>query len=356
MAAEIENYNSSLPAAATQLSDDALAFIGEAIAYNTRRAYAAQLKIWFAYCEQLGRALFPADPVAVANWIAERANSGERSGKRATDCKLGQSMSTLRVAVAAIKAAHDSKGIEFDTGHVALRKFFQGLRRKRPEAQIQAAPLRADVLVEVISSLGSSPIEARDAALLALGYIFARRRSELAGLDLGTLGTGDGYLTRDARHLTVTLLRHKTQGNEPEVYVVPRAGNSIAVAAIEHWIAIAGVTNGQPLLRKVHKTGAIGSDSLDPQSISAIIKRRVAEHLVRRGVTAEIATQEAARYSGHSLRHGFAATAAEAGASLPAIKAITGHRSDAIVGRYLKQADKIKTNAHRLPGVGLDSK
>ena len=65
-------------------------------------------------------------------------------------------MSTLRVAVAAIKAAHDSKGIEFDTGHVALRKFFQGLRRKRPEAQIQAAPLRADVLVEVISSLGSS--------------------------------------------------------------------------------------------------------------------------------------------------------------------------------------------------------
>ena len=355
MAADIENYNSSIPAAATQLSDDALAFISEAIAYNTRRAYAAQLKLWFTYCEQLGRVPFPADPVAVANWIAERANSGERSGKRA-DGKLGQAASTLRVAVAAIKAAHDSKGLDFDTGHVALRKFFQGLRRKRPEAQIQAAPLRADVLVEVISSLGSSPIEARDAALLALGYIFARRRSELAGLDLGSLGTGDGYLTRDARHLTVTLLKHKTQSAEPEVYVVPRAGNSVAVAAIEHWIAIAAVTNGQPLLRKVHKTGAIGSDSLDPQSISAIIKRRVREHLVRQGVPADFASQEAAKYSGHSLRHGFAATAVEAGASLPAIKAITGHRSDAIVGRYLKQADKIKTNAHRLPGVGLDSK
>ena len=30
-------------------------------------------------------------------------------------------------------------------------------------------------------------------------------------------------------------------------------------------------------------------------------------------------------------------------------------KSDAIVGRYLKQADRLKTNAHRLPGVGLDS-
>ena len=42
--------------------------------------------------------------------------------------------------------------------------------------------------------------------------------------------------------------------------------------------------------------------------------------------------------------------------AFPAIKAITGHRSDAIVGRYLKQADKLKTNAHRLPGVGLVAK
>ena len=87
MAAEITNYNQRPVAVtvATPLSEDALAFISEAIAYNTRRAYAAQLKLWFTHCEQLGRAPFPADPAAVANWIAERATSGERSGKRARD-------------------------------------------------------------------------------------------------------------------------------------------------------------------------------------------------------------------------------------------------------------------------------
>ena len=52
-----------------------------------------------------------------------------------------------------------------------------------------------------------------------------------------------------------------------------------------------------------------------------IIKRRVRGHLVRQGVPVAIAEQEADRYSGHSFRHGFTATAAEAGANLPAIKA-----------------------------------
>jgi hypothetical protein len=50
------------------------------------------------------------------------------------------------------------------------------------------------------------------------------------------------------------------------------------------------------------------------------------------------------------LRHGFAATAAEAAPKLPAIKAVTCHKSDAIVGRYLKQADRIKTQSAPDPG------
>ena len=75
--------DTQLPVAATTpLSDDALGFISEAIAYNTRRAYAAQLKLWFVQCEQLGRAPFPADPAAVANWIAERATNGDRRRDR----------------------------------------------------------------------------------------------------------------------------------------------------------------------------------------------------------------------------------------------------------------------------------
>src|SRR6478736_5373503 len=84
---------------------------------------------------------------------------------------------------------------------------------------------------------------------------FARRRSKLSGLDLGALGDGDGYLTRDARHLTLTLLRHKTATAEPEVYVVPRAGNRVAVEAIERWLAVARVQPGQAILRRVRKNG-----------------------------------------------------------------------------------------------------
>jgi Phage integrase family len=45
------------------------------------------------------------------------------------------------------------------------------------------------------------------------------------------------------------------------------------------------------------------------------------------------------RYSGHSLRAGFATSAAGAGLPVWKIKGQTGHVSDAVVGRYIRETD-----------------
>ena len=50
-------------------------------------------------------------------------------------------------------------------------------------------------------------------------------------------------------------------------------------------------------------------------------------------------------YSGHSLRSGFATSAAEAGAEERSIMAMTGHKSTEMVRRYIKEANLFKNNA-----------
>ena len=51
------------------------------------------------------------------------------------------------------------------------------------------------------------------------------------------------------------------------------------------------------------------------------------------------------KYSGHSLRSGFATTTAELGANERNIMAMTGHKSVDMVRRYIKEADLFKNNA-----------
>ncbi|WP_156827343.1 tyrosine-type recombinase/integrase [Hyphomicrobium zavarzinii] len=351
----VVTYNNGQVAPHAGLSESARAFAAASLAENTRRAYAAQWRLWTAHCQANGLTALPADTTAVANWIAQRATEGDVGGKRRKAGARGQAIATLRTALAAIGAAHQANGIVLDTGAAELRMVLKGIRREKTEKIAKAAPLRAGLLMEVIAALGDTPLEVRDAALLSLGYAFARRRSELAGLDLDRLGDGDGVLSSDAHALTVTLIRHKTQAGEPLVSTVPRDGSETAVKAIERWVALAAVKSGEPVLRRVLKGGKITTERLHPQSVTGIIQRRVAEHFMRKGVPAAVAQREAELYSGHSLRHGFCTTAAEAGASVQAIMSVTGHKSVPIVMGYTAAADRARISPHRIKGVGLTS-
>ena len=70
------------------------------------------------------------------------------------------------------------------------------------------------------------------------------------------------------------------------------------------------------------------------QTVALLIK----EYLNKAGI-------ENANYSGHSLRSGFATSAAEAGAEERSIMTMTGHKSTEMVRRYIKEANLFKNNA-----------
>ena len=82
------------------------------------------------------------------------------------------------------------------------------------------------------------------------------------------------------------------------------------------------------------KGSKITKERLTDQSVALIIK----EYLVKVGIDSK-------HYSGHSLRSGFATSAAEAGAEERSIMAITGHKSTEMVRRYIKEANLFNNNA-----------
>ena len=182
----------------------------------------------------------------------------------------------------------------------------------------------------------------------------ARRRSELAGLDFQRRGEGEGALKVSDGRLELRLARSKGNATgEPEIYVVPRANNADAFRAIQAWLSAARIRPGEPVFRRVHKSGSIGRARLDPQSVSLAIRQRIRAHLVQHGAGPTSARTQAAAFSSHSLRVGFAVSAAEAGADIGAIQQALGHATPAMAMRYARAAERHRTSPHRLEGGGL---
>ena len=87
------------------------------------------------------------------------------------------------------------------------------------------------------------------------------------------------------------------------------------------------------IFRRFSKGSKLTSKRLTDQTVALIIKN----YLNKAGI-------DSANYSGHSLRSGFATTAAEAGAEERSIMAMTGHKSTQMVRRYIQEANLFKNN------------
>lgn len=197
----------------------------------------------------------------------------------------------------------------------------RGIRRTNGKPQKLA---RAISTVDLLRMVGnpSGVQDLRDQALLLVGFAGAFRRSELAALDVKDLEFVD-------EGLIVTLRRSKTdQDGEGRSVAIPYArGGTCAVRALSEWLAFAGIGTGS-IFRPVSRSGKVNPGRLSPQSVALIVKRCVR----RIGLDPKV-------YAGHSLRAGFATGAAKAGAPLHKIAAQTGHRSHAMLMRYVRDAD-----------------
>ena len=208
-----------------------------------------------------------------------------------------------------------------------VRAVLRGVRRTTGKPQRQVTPLLKSDLLSIVGLMrGSKGI--RDRALVLLGFAGALRRSELVALDVQ-----DVQFVKEG--LIIQIRRSKTdQTGEGRKIAVPRGRFGICpVNAVEAWLNTATIAAG-PLFRPIMKNGLVCGKRLSSQAVALILK----------GYAAAVGL-DAANISGHSLRAGLVTSAAMAGVSTWKIKAQTGHKSDVMVARYIRNADLFHDNA-----------
>lgn len=163
---------------------------------------------------------------------------------------------------------------------------------------------------------------------MLVGFSGAFRRSELIAVDYKWIERGD-------RGIVITLARSKTdQEGRGRSVAIPCIGGPICpVAALDAWLEMSGIAEG-PVFRPVSKAGKVLGAPLSAGAVATVVKERVAQIGL-----------DPARYSGHSLRAGFATSAAAAGLPVWKIKGQTGHVSDAVLRRYIREVNLFKSIA-----------
>jgi integrase len=183
-------------------------------------------------------------------------------------------------------------------------------------------------LFVVLEAMGSRLKDVRDRALLLIGFAGGFRRSELIGLNCD-----DVVLVRQG--LEVTLRRSKTDQNGAgrKIGIPHGKGRWCPVVALEQWLAASGVTEGA-LFRPIDRHHRVGPKRLSAEAVCLVVRERV-----------QAADIDPRGYSGHSLRAGLATSAAQAGVSSWKIRQQTGHASDAMLARYIRDGELFTGNA-----------
>jgi integrase len=284
------------------LPPDVADYVFAALAENTQRAYESDLRHFQAWGGSV-----PASARTVAQYLAHHAGR--------------LSVATLTRRLVAIGKAHSVHGVTSPTKSDLVRLTMRGIRRRhgRPQRRVAAA-VREDILA-MVAGLGDTLREHRDRALLLIGFAGAFRRSELVAIDCTDI-------ERVAQGVIITVRRSKTDqvGRGRRVAIPFSRTGTCPIAALDAWLSAAGIKRG-PVFRPVNRHGRVSTNALSGEAVAMIVKNR-----------ARAVGLDPSPYSGHSLRAGFATSAAIAGAATWRIREQTGHASDAMLQRYIRDA------------------
>ena len=305
---EVQSSNNAVQQYAHAIPEAVRQYVSAALADNTRRAYQSDLRSFHGW-----GGVIPCTAETLAAYIADQAAS--------------LSPVTITRRVTAISRAHTSQGLADPAKTDLVRTVLRGVRRSHGKPQRQVSPiLRQDLIALVEHGHGIKAI--RDRALLLLGFAAALRRSELVALDVHDIA-----FVKEG--LIVHVKRSKTDQEAQGRKIGVPWGRTAAcpVKAVLAWLDHAQITDG-PMFTSVKKGGAIGSDRLSAHAVAEIVKAHA------RAIGLDPQT-----VSGHSLRAGLATSAAQAGIAVHKIQQQTGHRSTAMLSRYIRDADLFTNNA-----------
>ena len=272
-------------------------------ANNTLRAYQSDFRDFSAFCAKNGFSSMPSQPKIIALYITHLSKSSK--------------FSTLKRRIASISVLHKLKGHYLDTKHPIIMENLHGIKRTLGTRQKAKKPILINDLKLIIKAIDEDKI--RDKALILIGFSGGFRRSELVNIHYDDIE----FVTEGVK---ILIKRSKTdQSGEGSVKAIPYFDNQefCPVVALKNYVN-----------KKFSNTNEGKIFNISDKSVALIIKRY-----------AEKAGLDSSKYAGHSLRSGFATTAAEFGAEERNIMAMTGHKTTQMVRRYIQEANLFKNNA-----------
>jgi site-specific recombinase XerD len=250
----------------------------------------------------------PADPKIVSFYITKLSSNYK--------------VSTLKRRLASISVIHKIKGHYIDIKHPLIIENLMGIQRKKGVFQRSKNPILINELKEIINSIEKLEIneikKSRDKALILIGFSGGFRRSELVSIEFEDL-----EFTKEG--LKVFIKRSKTdQSGEGMIKAIPyfKDKNFCPVIFLKKWIEIS---------------------KIDKKELIFNISDKMVAILIKKYISA--AGFDPKKYSGHSLRSGFATVAASSGADEKSIMTMTGHKTTQMVRRYIKESNLFKNNA-----------
>ena len=302
------------------LQEETLLNLKSSKANNTVRAYKSDFNDFGLFCAKNGFKSLPTEPKIISLYLTYLSTKNIK-------------MSTLKRRLVSISVIHRLKGHYIDTKHPSIIENIMGIKRRKGSIQKGKKPILINnlkTIINVIDKYNEEEIKRlRDRSIILIGFSGGFRRNEIVSIDYDDLDfVQEG--------LKINVRRSKTdQFGEGFVKALPYFDNQLycPVTSLKNWLNISKIDSGA-VFRRFNKGSKLSEKRLTDQSVALLIK----EYLNLAGI-------DSRNYSGHSLRSGFATSAAESGAEERNIMAMTGHKSTEMVRRYIKEANLFKNNA-----------
>lgn len=320
------------------------------LAENTRIAYRKGWQRFVAFCIARGYAMLPASPQTVAEFLVAHATA-PAGGK----CL---SLRTVELCCNAINRMHAEAGLARPGRDPHVADVLRGLRRLNGTPPRRVKALREQHIQAMLQACecASSLLGLRDAAVLALGFAGALRRSEICNLRIDDVeiinarSCATGWLNDAANHavngatngaphahrqttgMFIHIRRSKTDPHgKGEKIAVPDGHVIHPLRRVDEWLTVSGLRampGASYLFQSMRRGGRLTGRPLHPTDVPRIVKHYAA----RIGI-------DPRDIAGHSLRAGFVTSAAAHNARLDKIMAVTRHRQPATVLKYIRDAD-----------------
>ncbi|AIF48205.1 tyrosine-type recombinase/integrase [Dyella japonica] len=269
---------------------------------------------YLAWCEATGATPLPASVTQLETFLSAAIDKGR---KRATVDRYLYTVGLVHVAAGLPSPSKDPDW------PVKWKKLIRRLKTTGGHARKQAGELDMAGIETILASLGNSPRDLRDAALLSMASDTLCRESELVAIRVEHLHHNR---RRNTWSLHVPFSKTNQDGAAPDYRFVSLE----TIVRVRAWQAAAGIDEGA-LFRPIGgrpKANGDSADALLPQEVARIFRRRAKA----------AGLENAGSISGHSARIGSANDLAEHGATGTQIQQAGGWKTDRMVTYYTRRS------------------